>query len=266
MTDSPRPTPEQEAVRRLLAESRHDGPTPPEVVARLDEALASLVAERGTDPLVSDEPAPARVTDLGARRRRLAGVGLLAAAAVVVAGVALGQALPRSGDDTAGGGDAATADRESSLAESAQPGAEDDSSGRVRRDRARVPQEHAGRPRRRPPDAVVGRPRPRPAGRRPARGPSRASSSARPTRSGRCELPADRLRAPPRGTGRRPGRRAGLPAPGRRGPAGRGLRLRRPRARAYAHAPRSLSRSSPGGVRVTPGAGRTLAYDRLSTS
>jgi hypothetical protein len=130
MTDSPRPTPEQEAVRRLLAESRHDGPTPPEVVARLDEALASLVAERGTDPLVSDEaaPAPAPATDLGARRRRLAGVGLLAAASVVVAGVALGQALPRSGDDTAGGGDAATADRGTSLAESAQPDAEDDSS------------------------------------------------------------------------------------------------------------------------------------------
>lgn len=131
MTDSPRPTPEQEAVRRLLAESRHDGPTPPAVVARLDDALASLVAERASGPLVSDEaaPAPAPVTDLGARRRRLAGAGLLAAAAVVVAGVALGQALPRSGDDTAGSGDAATADRESSLAESARPDAEDDSSG-----------------------------------------------------------------------------------------------------------------------------------------
>ncbi len=127
MTDSPRPTPEQEAVRRLLAESRHDGPTPPEVVARLDEALASLVTQRGTDPLVSDETAPAPVTDLGARRRRLAGVGLLAAAAVVVAGVALGQVLPRSGDDAAGAGDAATADRESSLAESAQPDTGDDS-------------------------------------------------------------------------------------------------------------------------------------------
>ena len=128
MTDSPRPTPEQEAVRRLLAESRHDGPTPPEVVARLDDTLASLVAERGTAPLPSEEPVPAPVTDLGARRRRLAGVGLLAAASVVVAGVALGQALPRSGDDTAGGGDAATADRETSLAESAQPDTDDDGS------------------------------------------------------------------------------------------------------------------------------------------
>lgn len=128
MTDSPRPTPEQEAVRRLLAELRHDGHTPPEVVARLDDTLASLVAERGTAPLPSEEPVPAPVTDLGARRHRLAGVGLLAAAAVVVAGVALGQALPRSGGDTAGSGDAASADRGTSLAESARPGAEDDSS------------------------------------------------------------------------------------------------------------------------------------------
>ena len=38
--------PEQEAVRRLLADARHDGPTPPEVVARLDATLASLAAER----------------------------------------------------------------------------------------------------------------------------------------------------------------------------------------------------------------------------
>ena len=35
--------PEQEAVRRLLADARHDGPTPPEVVARLDAALSSVV-------------------------------------------------------------------------------------------------------------------------------------------------------------------------------------------------------------------------------
>jgi hypothetical protein len=81
-------TPEQDAVRRLLAEARHDGPTPPEVVARLDEALADLVAERA-----STETAPP-VVDLGARRRRRVGVGLLAAAAVVVGGVAVGQVLP----------------------------------------------------------------------------------------------------------------------------------------------------------------------------
>ena len=48
MTDPALP-PEQEAVRGLLAEARHDGPTPPEVVARLDETLASLRAERVPD-------------------------------------------------------------------------------------------------------------------------------------------------------------------------------------------------------------------------
>ena len=115
MTDSPDLTPEQEAVRRLLADARHEGPTPPQVVARLDDALAALVSERGDAPLIAgeDEKPATRspVIDLGARRRRMVGTGLLAAAAVVVAGVALGQALPgiqRSDDDSASGGDMAT--------------------------------------------------------------------------------------------------------------------------------------------------------------
>ncbi|HEY0644524.1 MAG TPA: hypothetical protein VGD39_13945 [Nocardioides sp.] len=116
MTDSPGLPPEQERVRRLLADARHAGPTPPEVVARLDETLASLVAERGGAPL---EDAPredgrsrpdrdsAPVVDLGARRRRMVGVGLLAAAAVVVAGVGIGQVVPDmqgSDDSSASGG------------------------------------------------------------------------------------------------------------------------------------------------------------------
>ena len=46
MSESSGLPPEQEAVRRLLADARHDGPPPPDVVARLDETLASLVAER----------------------------------------------------------------------------------------------------------------------------------------------------------------------------------------------------------------------------
>lgn len=100
MTDPTGLPPEQEAVRRLLADARHDGPTPPEVVARLDETLASLVADRADRS--ADQSAP--VVDLGARRRRLAGVGLLAAAAVVVAGVAIGQGLPRM----SGGSDASS--------------------------------------------------------------------------------------------------------------------------------------------------------------
>lgn len=92
MTDSP--DPQQDAVRRLLAEARHDGATPPEVVARLDETLAALRAER------SAAGAAPPVIDLAARRRRFVGAGVLAAAAVVVAGVALGQVLPRGGSDS----------------------------------------------------------------------------------------------------------------------------------------------------------------------
>lgn len=116
-------TPEHDAVRRLLADARHDGPTPPEVVARLDEALASLVAERSTaEPTTSrsEEPATspsAPVVDLGARRRRLVGTGVLAAAAVVVAGVALGQVLPVGGGGDDAGSSAGSADRSTSLAE-----------------------------------------------------------------------------------------------------------------------------------------------------
>ena len=102
--------PEQEAVRRLLADARHDGPTPPEVVARLDATLASLAAERG------EPTSRAPVVDLGARRRRMAGIGLLAAAAVVVAGVAIGQGLPPMGGGSDAGSaadtDAATSQRE----------------------------------------------------------------------------------------------------------------------------------------------------------
>ncbi len=104
-------TPEQDAVRRLLAQARHDAPAPDEVVARLDDALAWLVAERGAAPLPAAEADRAPVVDLGARRRRRVGVALLAAAAVVVGGVALGQGLP-SGSGDAGsasaGGDMAT--------------------------------------------------------------------------------------------------------------------------------------------------------------
>ena len=109
MTEPTGLPPEQEAVRRLLADARHDGATPTEVVARLDETLASLVAER------REAPAPvAPVVDLGARRRRLAGMGLLAAAAVVVAGVAIGQGLPRmqGSDDAGSAADTSTSQRE----------------------------------------------------------------------------------------------------------------------------------------------------------
>ncbi len=117
MTDASGLTPEQEVVRRLLAEARHDGPVPPEVTARLEETLASLVSERAAaavEPKDRDAPA-APVVDLGARRRRAAGIGLLAAAAVVVAGVAIGQGLPvMDGSQDAG----SSAGEDSALAES----------------------------------------------------------------------------------------------------------------------------------------------------
>ena len=112
-TPDPTPglTPEQEAVRRLLADARHDAPTPPEVVARLDETLAALVAGRdtGRDTGARDtsDDARAPVVDLAARRRRFASIGLLAASAVVVAGVALGQVLPGGSDDGATSADSA---------------------------------------------------------------------------------------------------------------------------------------------------------------
>ncbi|GAA1912011.1 hypothetical protein [Nocardioides hwasunensis] len=104
-------TPEQDAVRRLLADARHDGPPPAEVVGRLDDTLASLVAERGGAPLETGEPAATgagSVVDLRSRRRRVASLGVLAAAAVVVAGVALGQALPRGAGGDDGGSSADT--------------------------------------------------------------------------------------------------------------------------------------------------------------
>ena len=93
----------QRAVRDLLAATRHEGPTPPAVVERLDARLAELAAERDADRARVSTP----VADLAARRRRRLGTALVAAAAVVVAGVGLGQVL---GDLTSGlsGGDSAS--------------------------------------------------------------------------------------------------------------------------------------------------------------
>ena len=91
MTRSDDPlTPAEEEVRRLLAEARHTGPTPPDVVARLDRVLGDL----------SQEPVrTAPVVDL-ARRRRRVGTLLVAAAAVVAIGVGVGQVIGlQSGSD-----------------------------------------------------------------------------------------------------------------------------------------------------------------------
>lgn len=105
--DRPDLTPAQErAVRDLLARARHDEPVPDDVAARLDETLAGLVAERGADTVAehgADTSAErgATVTPLP-RRRRLVAIGLAAAAAVVVGGVALPQVLPQGEDASTG--------------------------------------------------------------------------------------------------------------------------------------------------------------------
>ena len=109
---------EEERVRRLLAEAGGPVPTPPDVVARLDETLAELRAERGVaapadpaDPAAGPDEArgPARVTPLAARRRRWP-AALLAAAAVVVGGYAVGGALSGTMSGGSSGSAAGTAD------------------------------------------------------------------------------------------------------------------------------------------------------------
>jgi hypothetical protein len=91
---------------------------PAAVVARLDDVLADLHAER------SARTAP--VVDLAARRRRTAASLLVAAAAVVVAGVGVGQVLSGPG----GGGDSAdTAVEAPPAADGGAAGSNEDSGG-----------------------------------------------------------------------------------------------------------------------------------------
>lgn len=84
----------EEGVRRLLADARHTAPVPPDVAARLDGVLADLRAELAADHAAAPQATrTAVVVPIGSRRpwsltRRLT-TGLVAAAAVVVAGVAL---------------------------------------------------------------------------------------------------------------------------------------------------------------------------------
>lgn len=90
--DTPISDEQEDEVRRLLAEARHDEPMPPDVVARMDRVLDDLAAE------------PARrapVVHLAARRRRAASM-LVAAAAVVVVGIGIGQVIGATGGDDQG--------------------------------------------------------------------------------------------------------------------------------------------------------------------
>ena len=91
----PELTPEQEsAVRRLLAEARHDAPIPTDVGDRLDTVLAGLTRDEPGSPGV------APVIDLAARRRRRNAAAVLAgAAAVIVAGFGIGQVIDVSSDN-----------------------------------------------------------------------------------------------------------------------------------------------------------------------
>ncbi|HEY0891329.1 MAG TPA: hypothetical protein VGE38_17140 [Nocardioides sp.] len=109
---------DDELVRRLLAEARHDEPMPADVADRLDAVLAELGAERS-----EGEPDPA-VSSLAARRatrgRAWTRVGLVAAAAAVVGGVAVGQFLTTSSPDASQSstdGSAGGSVREDSLTE-----------------------------------------------------------------------------------------------------------------------------------------------------
>jgi len=92
-------TPDEELVRRLLADARHDEPVPADVAAHLDAVLADLAGPRvpeGVTPL----RAPQRV------RRRRWGVALVAAAAAVTA-IAV---APRIGSPGGGSDDSTASD------------------------------------------------------------------------------------------------------------------------------------------------------------
>lgn len=98
--DEPQPldplSPEDETrVRGLLADARADGSMPPEVAARLDQALVDLAGERiAIDPVPADNVVPVART----RRHRVVAV-LGAAAAVVVLGLAVGSFVRPAADD-----------------------------------------------------------------------------------------------------------------------------------------------------------------------
>lgn len=91
--------PQEQEVRRLLAQARHLEPIPADVGARLDRVLSDLsLAETGPG---DTEPTPP-VIDLAARRRRRNASALLAAAAaVIVAGFGIGQVIDVGSSDTA---------------------------------------------------------------------------------------------------------------------------------------------------------------------
>lgn len=111
--------PDEELVRRLLADARHDEPMPADVVARLDGVLDDLAAQRH-DPRDAGAGAAVPLRRTGARRRgRRWAAGLVAAAAVATA-ITLGPRISLS----SGGGEA-----DDSRASRADSGASSSDSG-----------------------------------------------------------------------------------------------------------------------------------------
>ena len=97
---------DEERISALLADARATEPMPADVVARLDQSLAGLNAERiAIDPVPADNVVPIART----RRHRVVAV-LGAAAAVVVFGLAVGSFFDQSGDDSDSAGTAADSD------------------------------------------------------------------------------------------------------------------------------------------------------------
>jgi MYXO-CTERM domain-containing protein len=91
-------TPEQEEVRRLLADARHLDPMPHDVAGRLDRVLAGLAQGPDDGPDAGPGATPAAgVVSLAARRRRRAATALVAAAAAVAVGIGLGQVVGTNG-------------------------------------------------------------------------------------------------------------------------------------------------------------------------
>ncbi len=105
--DHTQPDPDDDAVRRLLANARHTAPIPADGAARRDDVLADLA--RTAPPAVRVDPP---VASLAAHRRRRAAGLLVAAAAIVVGGVVFAQNLPGSGSrsETTAGDRSASAD------------------------------------------------------------------------------------------------------------------------------------------------------------
>lgn len=122
------PPHEEERVRRLLAEARHDEPMPDEVASRLDDVLADLAAE----------PRRAATVHRLADRRRRAATMLVAAAAVVLAGVSVGQLVGGSNED------AATTSSDSGLAELDRDGPATGEAGGAGEEGAAPPQADGG--------------------------------------------------------------------------------------------------------------------------